>query len=283
MKIYLSPGPRNAIRWLLQSVVLSALATTATIATAGPIIDTTQWTTDVSPSNGEESTQDGWTRLAENTPTRPSNASGSLISDFTLVGDFLFSGIFSPIFDARSTSTCGNLTTPICNDNDILGIVFGWQNAANHYRLGFGQGGVNDITGNDGLFLVREQDGDSTTLASWDSSFWVDDATYDFSVRRVANELTVSVEGLVRNTRGAQGADPEDFDETSLDPTTLEKTVSDAVFLNGRIGVYTQSQASVFGEFDVEGEARYPVPLPGSLSLMMLGLLGFSGRGFRRR
>lgn len=248
----------------------------ANIASATPIVvDTALWSANVAPSSGRISSNDSWTRLADQTPTRASNASGTLVSDFNLMGDFSFSGTFSPIVDRREGSSCNTGGNAICNDNDILGLVFGWQGEFNHYRLGFGQGGefgVRDITGRQGLFLIREVDGKSKTLFSWDSNFWVDDALYDFNISRVKDELRVSVDGLMRSSEGSQSGSQATAEDTTAVSQVLSTTVTDDTFLNGRVGVYTESQASVFNGLTVDGSS--PVPTPAPLTLILAGLSG---------
>lgn len=260
----------NAYRKIGALCLLCFFSASAVTHASPIVINTSEWTEDLSPSSNRRSENDGWTRLASNTPTRTSNASGSLLSDFRLTGDFTFTGTFSPIVDRRPNSSCNQGVNAICNDNDVLGLVFGWQDPNNHYRFGFGQGGefaVSDETGNQGLFLVREVDGSSTTLASWGTSHWVDDALYDFRITRSADLLSVSISGLIRNTPGSQSGSQAAVDDREAEDRMLSGRTFDDVFLDGRVGVYTESQASEFSELRIDGTVAVPVPATATLIL----------------
>ena len=140
---------------------------------------------------------------------------------------------------------------------------------------------MRDITGRQGLFLVREIDGSSNTLFSWDSSFWVDDAVYEFSIGREREEVSVSVAGLMRSTPGSQSASKAPVSDASATYRELGTSVEDSVFLDGRIGVYTESQASRFSQLSVtvdgpepDPEASSPnaVPAPATFLLLVSGM-----------
>src|SRR5262249_15157257 len=72
----------------------------------------------------------------------------ALVSNFTVTGDFTFS--------ARVTS--------LHTDDDIFGLVFGYKDSNNHYRLSWDGGGFEEVDNHRGLHLVREVGGVATVL-----------------------------------------------------------------------------------------------------------------------
>lgn len=253
---------------LIFSVVLLAGAVGAA---AGPIVvDTSLWTKTVTPAHGYLSSSDDWTRLHANTPTRSSNSSGALISDFSLQGDFLFSGTMTPKFGGQGC-------TSYCDDNDIMGLVFGWQDEDNHYRLGWSQGGLADITGKKGLFLVREVDGSSSTIWKDQSLFWLEDNDYSFSIQRLGEELLISLSGLGTDVVGTEAADGSLPSSVPVGtPFDLSFSILDTVFEAGRIGVYSESQIVTFSNLSVS------VPVVPSAALLLAGALALVGSRKRR-
>ena len=159
-----------------------------------------------------------------------------------------------------------------CNDNDIIGLVFGWQNEDNHYRLGWNQGGpqgVSDVTGKNGLFLVREIDGSSKTLVNYDSMFWVDEAVYQFSIVRSGSSLEIEIKGVTQDFMGDQsGSLPVNkastFAARSATPTgkyeTIKSSVIDDTFRAGNLGVYTESQTGFFQSLSAQGSFEVSAP-----------------------
>lgn len=244
-------------------------------------IDTKEWTSEVSPSHNRLSSQDTWLGLEEGTPNKQGNSSGTLVSDFVIDGDFEFTGIFSPTF-ANNASCAGENT---CDDDDILGLVFGWQDASNHYRLGWSQGdgtnrsGVKDITGRTGLFLIKEQNGSSSTIANWKDVFWQENVLYKFSISRVAETIGFMIEGLVQNVRGIQGADVPSSPPATSSLQVINFGTKATDFTTGRVGVYTESQTAIFSNLSVV-VAR--VPAPATIGLLMLGLAFFVWSGKRK-
>lgn len=239
---------------LVVGLLLSVISATAN---AGIInIDTAQWSHVAGPSN--DLTTGNWVGVKGQAPEKHSNSSGALVSDFRLFGDFLFSGYFSP-------------TKREFDDNDIIGVVFGWQDAKNHYRLGWTQTqrpgttddrAIADVTGRTGLFLIREVDGKSNTLFNISDLFWEDDVSYKFNVKRVANQLDLSFAGNV-------------------------VSVTDPTFLSGHIGVYTESQTGKFWSLNADGKTTLkpsqslPVSEPGAM--MFFSGLVIAAAAVRRR
>ena len=209
--------------------LLSVMSATASAGIIG--IDTSKWLHLAGPSNGL--TTGVWVGLNGQAPEKRGNSSGALVSDFELFGDFLFSGYFSP-------------TTVNYDDNDIIGLVFGWQDAQNHYRLGWSQTqrpgtdddrAIADITGKSGLFLIREVGGTSQTLFNFADLYWEDDVRYSFNVGRVADQLNIDFGGNVFS-------------------------VNDSTFTSGHIGVYTESQTGRFWNLNAGGTPNLQVPRP---------------------
>lgn len=208
-------------------------------ANAGIIsIDTSNWLKMVGPSNDRNTDQ--WVGLKSQKPEKKGNSSGTLVSDFELFGDFLFTGFVMP-------------TTVNYDDNDIIGLVFGWQDAQNHYRLGWSQTqrpntdddkAIADITGKTGMFLIREVGGVSDTLFNISDLFWQDDVSYNFNISRSNNQIDINFGG-----------------------TTF--SIEDSTFNTGHIGVYTESQTARFWGLTAETPDRTKTTLavsePGAL------------------
>jgi len=191
-------------------------------ANAGIInVDTSKWLHLAGPSNDRNT--GSWVGLHAQRPEKKGNTSGSLVSDFVLFGDFLFNGFVTP-------------TTVDYDDNDIIGLVFGWQDAQNHYRLGWSQTqrpgtsddrSFTDITGRTGLFLIREVNGLSDTLFNIADWYWQDDMRYAFEISRTDKLLNIFLGG-------------QSF------------SLVDTMFANGRVGVYTESQTARFEQLKVQ-------------------------------
>lgn len=214
-------------------------------AEAGIInIDAANWLQVAGPSNGRNTGT--WVGLQQQRPEKKGNSSGALVSDFLVNGDFAFSGFVTP-------------TSADYDDNDIIGLVFGWQDELNHYRLGWSQTqrpgtsddqAYADITGRRGLFLIREVDGLSQTLFNIGDWFWQDDVRYNFEISRVNDLLNIVWGG-------------QSF------------SVTDNTLTSGRVGIYTESQTAVFGQLNVlvpTPSGTVPVSEP-ALGAFMSGLM----------
>lgn len=264
-----------------KTIVIAAFLGAPNLGYASLItVSTDKWSSVAAPSSGRLSTEDVWIRTEDGTPTKSGNSSGTLVSDFRVKDDFSFSGIFSPTF--ASNHSCEKENT--CNDNDIIGLVFGWQDVDNHYRLGWNQGkqGKSDVTGRDGLFLVREIEGKSKTLINYDSTFWVDEAVYEFSISRTGSTLALNIVGLTQNFEGDQSATvPSTQIASSVNTRTratsnvqsIDISVIDDTFTSGNLGVYTESQTGFFKSLNVQGTVDINAPTTFSLSTVLLALV----------
>jgi len=217
---------------------ISLLATLIAFNTSASLItiDTNLWTNEQSPASGgtHQWRSDSATEAYHN-----SNGNSALISNFTLDGNFNFSGFLQSL-----------------GDDDVMGLVFGWQDHLNHYRLGWENAqvnnGFNDISGASGMFLVREVAGTSTILFQQET-FWQPNTKHDFSVRRIGSDISFSLNGI-------------------------EQSFNDTNFMSGHIGLYTESQSAKFDELAVTTS----VPEPSTLAVLGLGLLGFVARKYRK-
>jgi len=190
---------------------------------------------------------------------------GSLVSDFTSSGNFTFSGsLFMP------------------NDNDIAGLLWGYQDADNHYRLSWGSPRVkrgqfpdgsydtgpyerpdlvvdpnnNNEPGYKGLTIVKEVDGVSNILSSNTSLSWQRSIHYNYSVSRIGNDLSINL---------IQGEE-----------TLFSTIITDTSFMSGRIGFNTAGVEVFYGNTQFSDSSLNTKPVPEPITLLGSGLaLGF--------
>jgi len=180
------------------------------------------------------------------------NSDRTGLHNVTYTGDNTFSG------QLRATPS----------DNDTLGLVFGYVDGDNNYRLGWEGGGDWDFevdgpsgSGNNGLWLAAETGGSAVSLFANTSLFWATGVTYDFSVTMAGGNISFEIKN---------GA-------TVLESQTVAATRS----TDGLLGVYANSQSGVFSNMDVSpagGAAPIPLPATGVLLLGALGGLGIASR-----
>src|SRR5581483_3577721 len=120
------------------------------------------------------------TTHAGSRPLDPDIGQG-LVSDFTQSGDFTFSARVQSLY----------------TDDDIFGLVFGYQDPNNHYRLSWDGGGFEEADNHYGLHLIRELNGTATTLY-WPSSptglKWAPDVAYDITVGRAGDTISINID-----------------------------------------------------------------------------------------
>ncbi|MCB1164381.1 T9SS type A sorting domain-containing protein [bacterium] len=182
------------------------------------------WLDDESPARG---LQDGvdWTLDGSEIVTT-ANADGALVSDFSVSGDFEF------------TVRIEAIETPY--DDDTVGLLFGYQDSSNHYRLGWEAGGSPDGdppaghggTGARGLWLVVEQAETGTLLYNDPDLFRPQSTPHVFRVGRVGGDVYFTV-------TEASGAE------------VASATVSEASFMMGGVGFYSESQTARYGSMDL--------------------------------
>lgn len=221
----------------MKKLLLSAGLLVASFSAAATTVDISLWSQENSPNYGRSAS---WNVGSGNNAIQNSNSNGSLVSDFVENGDFSFFGTM--------TATMASF-----NDNDIMGIVFGWQDDMNHYRLGWEQGGYNDGgSGASGMWLVQEVSGVSTILFQTEQ-FWTDLVEYNFIVGRSGNDISFSLDGV-------------------------SQTFTNTSFMSGKVGFYTESQTANFSGLTSVPQApedldEVPAPAPLGLLGLALGML----------
>lgn len=235
------------MRKLLISALILALPSFTTLASI--IVDTNLWSLHPDPSYSYGPS--GLTSAGGNQAVQNTNSYGTIVSNFSFTGDFNFSGSLTP-------------TTADFNDNDLIGLVFGWADQSNHYRLGWEQGGYNDISGASGLFLVREVGGVSTIIFQQET-FWSDNQDYGFVVGRSGNDISFSITGLIGGSNN-----------------TIQQSFTDTSFMSGNVGFWTASQTGRFGGLASAPQAPSEVPEPSTLAIFALGIIGLASRKYKR-
>lgn len=169
------------------------------------------------------------------------NTYGTLISDFSVAGDFSFSTTVEPV-----------------DDNDIFGIVFGWQDVQNTYALTWGGGG--GLNPSSGISFRKLVGGGNTVLDS-SADLWVAGTSYQLTASRSGSLLSVSI---------ASGS-----------TTIFSSSVNDTTFLSGSVGFNVWSQRTLWTETSIMPEPN-PVPEPSSIALLGMGVAGLGSYRMRR-
>ncbi|WP_425091442.1 hypothetical protein [Tropicimonas sp. S265A] len=149
-------------------------------------------------------------------------------------------------------------------DDDILGLVFGYENGFNNYRITWTGGEDHDWEAGrrfGGLMLVSEDEGVTDVLWRDESLLWSARVEYDFS-------LSVATDRISFELREA-GASLTGF-----------SVGGDFSGVAGRVGVFTRSNGASFFNLDdaplppLPSAAATPLavtPLPGGLPLLLGG------------
>ncbi len=201
------------------------------------------WTREASPWR-DSVNEDAWT-VSGSQLQYTHNVGQSLISDFSLSGDFNFT--------SRIQSLDG--------DDDRFGLLFGYQDSQNNYRFSwegdFTNGGVSEADGSRGLSLIREVNGTSASLFNL-SSNWLRNTPYDITVSRVDDAIGFEVKDL----------------SGSIVAST---SVVDTTFTEGKLGLWNTSQRTGYSNIEVDVGS---VPEPtGLLAIAIVGV----GLCLRRR
>lgn len=220
-------------------------------ATQAATLDTSNWTEAKSPSFNALS-GNGWSTAG--TSAGIGRKFSTLVSDYGTDGDFTFSGQMRH----KSTNAKGD---------GNMGVVFGWTDEDNHYRMGWEyfdteptEPWPGDVGSSEqhGFWLIRETAGMDSVLVNIADLFFEFDVTYDFSIERDGDDILYSL--FEDGTKLAAGV------------------ITDTTYMSGKVGVYAERNASTFDNLDLK-----PIPLPGTLPLLAGGLVlaGFVAR--RRR
>jgi hypothetical protein len=197
------------------------------------------------------STAGSWV-LSGNSITGTGNHRGSLISDVSLNTDFSFS------------------VNSIARDDDAFGLLWGFQDTNNHYRLTWaqqwGESGVGSSTqGSEGIFdgfkIIKESNGISSILYSSDTEY-VRNHNYDISVLGTSNGFALSVKNLTNNT------------------DIFNQSITDTTFQSGKIGIHEnyQNNGNAWSNFNVTTS----VPEPSSLAIFSLVIIGLASRRMKK-
>ena len=205
----------------------------------------TNWTSDVSPVDGV--LLGNWTTSSGDI-VATSNHAGSLTSDVSANSDFSFS------------------VNSLARDNDTFGLVWGFQDLANHYRFSWAQDWGEDGTGGaghgvDGFKIIKEVGGISNVLFSSNTEY-VQNQTYDLRVDGTVAGFTVQVENLSTST------------------LIFNESITDTTFASGSVGIHElyQGGGNVWSNFDLDTSTS--VPEPSMVAIFASGMLLI---GIRRR
>lgn len=243
---------------VLHPVISSLLAATAVMAlsgaaTAAPLANAdilADWGTGPDPLT--RATEGVWTLDGGGNLTGTANHRGVIVSDFTAVGTFRFFAEHNP------------------GDNDSFGMVFGWTDIDNHYRVSwsddYGESSANPFSlanGRPGFRVIKMVGGTRTVLYT---------SGTDYSA---SNNYSLEINGL------AGGFSVTARNET-ISAVLENEIINDSTFASGKVGLFhTYQQSSDWYDVDfTQGQVTPQVPLPAALPLLGagLGLLAFAGR-----
>ena len=205
----------------------------------------TNWTSDGTPQG--TSALGNWT-ISSGDIVATGNHSGSLTSDVSANSDFSFS------------------VNSLASDNDTFGLVWGFQDLANHYRFSWAQDWGENGTGGaahglGGFKVIKEVGGISNLLFSSNTQY-VQNQTYDLRVAGTVAGFTVQVENLSTST------------------LIFNESITDTTFASGSVGIHElyQGASNVWSNFDLDTSTS--VPEPSMVAIFASGMLLI---GIRRR
>ncbi len=193
----------NALFFFL--VLVSCVWIHADAIAASTIVN--NWTRYASVVNGSTNTNN-WS-VSGSTINYTSNNGGTIASNYTVANDFSFSS------DVKA----------ITSDNDRYGVVFGFQDAENNYRISWEGGGLADH-GFRNLNFIKEVGGTATSLYTLATN-WKLNEVHTLTVSRTGNNISMSVSGVA------------------------SQTFTDTTFMTGRVGLFTLSQTTNFASVNL--------------------------------
>ena len=205
----------------------------------------TNWTSDGSPVDGV--VLGNWTTSSGDI-VGTNNHAGSLTSDVSANSDFSFS------------------VNSLARDNDTFGLVWGFQDLANHYRFSWaqdwGENGTGGAAHGSGGFKVIKEVGGISNLLFSSNTQYVQNQTYDLRVAGTVAGFTVQVENLSTST------------------LIFNESITDSTFVSGSVGIhdYFQQNGNVWSNFDLDTGTS--VPEPSMVAIFASGMLLL---GIRRR
>ncbi len=202
-----------------------------TSASAAPIAASDALATWVKTTSPYGYNTNSWTTSGTNL-YYSSNTGQSLVTPFSHSYDFAFS--------VRMWS--GD------TDNDRYGVLFGFSDYLNHYRLSWEGGGYAEDGGYRGLQLIREVNGVAVVLDTL-ASYWAANVVYTFNVYRTGNTIGYSVVRVSDNV------------------TIRSFSVVDTTIMSGQIGIFNDSQITYYSNMDLV------VPEPSSMLMALMGLV----------
>ena len=254
-------------------LLFSVLLTIATVANAG-VISLSPWSQKGIPSSGN------WTLAPSGNGVIQSIQ--SLPTYFVSPDEFIntaFNGKLK-VEQTQDDDFIGfvmGLQSPTGTGSDVDYIVFDWKQTAQSGALeGFRLASVSGTLTNPGGILfnnplwghLSNSDVSITPLAdpvTGSEKGWLDNTTYDFDLIYQTNRIKIDISGGQFGTAG--------------------ETIFDVVgtFATGKFGFYNFSQESVRYRGLTTEAAPVVVPEPSAYAMMVLGLLGMAGYGWRRR
>ncbi len=167
----------------------------------------------------------------------PHRTNRSLNQNLAVVSDFITTTPFS---------FSGSVSAP--EDDDVLGLVFGYEDGQNNFRFSWTGGEDADWEagrtvdehgnkrGYQGAMLVQEVDGKATTLAHIDGLFWQAKKTYTFEL--LVSEIGELGASDFRTIIGLAITDGKD--------SIVNLSAESDLATHGRVGVFTRSNSALF-------------------------------------
>ncbi|WP_417538434.1 PEP-CTERM sorting domain-containing protein [Marinobacter sp.] len=177
------------------------------------------------------------------------------------------------------------------SDDDFMGFVFGYQNSSNFYMFDWKRGnqGYQGMTAIQGMSVKKYQGPTGNALNDHSlGQFWENEN----SSSTATSDMTVLAKNQGAGTGWNRFTNYDfflNFNNTANSFNIIVKeginelwnvTVADSTFTSGQFGFYNYSQSNVvYAGFEQEGGVIVtPVPEPGALAILSLGLMGLAIR-----